>query len=112
MKNLFLKFCLLACIPLFSLACSNSKESLIEGIIADVEDGEVIMLFRLNGDYGEVVATDTLKNHRFMFKVEAVSGPEEMSILYLNEGYPSAQSLDFLVAPGKKVKIRGKPSYR
>ena len=113
MKSRFFRFCLLACIPLFSVTCSDSvkltgNEFLIEGIISDVEDGAVITLFRNDGDFGMRIAIDTLKNDRFMFIKEAVSDPEKMSIMCLSEGYPSSRSLDVWVAPCKRIKIAGK----
>ena len=113
MKSLFFRFCLLASIPLFSIACSNSEklsgnEFLIEGRISDVEDGAVITLFRLDGDVGMTIATDTLKNNQFMFKIEAISNLEKMSIMCFNEGYPSSNALNFWIAPGERVKIIGK----
>ena len=113
MKSRFFRFWLLACIPLFSVACSGSdklsgNEFLIEGKISGVEDGAVIMLFRYDGDFGMNIATDTLKNGRFVFKLETISDPEKMGIICFSDGYPSSRSLDFWVAPGKKIKISGK----
>ena len=113
MKSLFYQFCLLACIPIFNVACSNSaklsgNEFLVEGKITGVEDGAVIMLIRIDGGFGTTIATDTLKNYRFMFKTEAISNPEQMMIMCFNEGFPSSQSLYFWVAPGEKTKISGK----
>lgn len=97
---------------LLLVACSDSvelsgDEFLIEGIISNVEDGAVIILFRQDGDFGMSVARDTLKNNRFSFKLEAVSDPEEMSIMCSGEGYPPSSSLSVWVAPGKKIKITG-----
>ena len=113
MKKSFLKFCLLACITLFSVACSNSKkltgnEFHIEGIISGVEDRAVITLFRNYGGFGMSIANDTIKNGRFTFTLEAVSNPEKLSISCSDEGYPSYYSLDIWVAPGKRIKITGK----
>ena len=113
MKSLFLGFYLVACISLSIDACSDSvkltgNEFLIEGIISNVEDGAVITLFKNDGDFGMSIATDTLKNGRFMFRKEAVSNPEKMNIMCFSKGYPSSRSLDVWVAPGKKIKITGK----
>ena len=112
MKNLFLKFCLLACIALLAVACSNSEklaenEFLIEGRISGVEDGAMIRLFRTDGNSGEFIAADTLQNERFRFKSEAISNPEKMLIICMDEGYPS-QPFFVWVAPGARVKITGK----
>ena len=108
-----IRLCLLASISLFFVACSNSEklsgdEFLIEGKIDGVENGAVITLFRRDGDTGATIATDTLKNNRFRFKIEAVSNPEKMDIMCFDEGYPSSNALSFWVAPGKRIKITGK----
>ena len=109
MKNLFLKFCLLACIALLAVACSNSEklaenEFLIEGRISGVEDGAMIRLFRTDGNSGEFIAADTLQNERFRFKSEAISNPEKMVIICMGEGYPS-QPFFVWVAPSHVRKI-------
>ena len=113
MNNLFLKFCVCICLPLFCAGCSSSEklsenEFLIEGKISNVEDGAVITLFRNDGDFGMSIATDTVKSGRFVFKNEAVANPEKMSIMCFSEGYPSSRSLDVWVASGKKIRIMGK----
>jgi len=112
MKKSFFRFCLLSCIPLFSIACSHSEklsdnEFLIEGRITDVEDGAVIRLFRMDGDVGMNIASDTLRNGRFIFKEEAVSDTERLTIMSFDEGFLS-MSLDVWVKQGIKVKINGK----
>lgn len=113
MKSTFFRFCFLVCFPLFSVTCSSPEkllgnEFLIEGNISGVEDGAVMTLFRYDGDSGMSIAKDTLKNGRFRFKNEAVSDPEEMSIMCFDAGYPSASSLNVWVAFGKVIKITGK----
>lgn len=110
MKSKFLKFCLFLYIPFFSFTCSDTKklsgnEVLIEGKISAVEDGAVMMLFPSEGG---AMMSDTLKNGRFVFKTEAVSNPQKMSLICLSDGYPSAVSLNFWIAPCKKIKITGK----
>ena len=112
MKSLFFRFCLVACIPLFIVACLGSEklsgnEFLIEGNISGTEDGAVIMLFRNEDGFGTFLSQDTLKNGRFMFKKEAVSDLERMFIFCPSEGYPN-ESLSLWVTPGKKIKISGK----
>ena len=111
MKKSILKFCLLACIVLFSIACSNSvkltgNEFLIEGTISGVEDSTVIRLVRWDGNTGMTIASDTIMNGRFMFKGEAISDPERMTVSPNGEGFPS-MSLNVWVAPRSKIKIKG-----
>ena len=112
MKSSVFKFCLLACIPFFNVACSTQeklldKEFLIEGKISGIEDGTVFALVRWDGNVGSSIAYDTVRSGRFSFKEEALSNPERMTISPQGDGFPSL-SLFVWVAPGIKVKIKGK----
>jgi len=112
MKKSLFRFCLLFYIPFFSVACSHSEklsgnEFLIEGRISDVEDGAVIRLLRMDGDVGMSIASDTLRNGRFIFKEEAVSDMERLIIMSFDEGFPS-MPLDVWVMQGIKITINGK----
>ena len=112
MKGSFFRFCFFACIPLFSVACSNSEklsgnEFLIEGKISGVEDGVIINLLRWDGDAGETIASDTVMNGRFIFRKETVSDMERLTIESWDEGFPS-MSLGVWVAPKAKIEVIGK----
>jgi len=112
MKRSFLKFCLFICIPLLSVTCSgkeklSGKEFLVEGEISGIEDGTVIQLFRWDGGVGYSIASDTLKNGRFIFKKKAIFSPERLTISPKGNDFPS-MFLYVWVAPGVNVKIRGK----
>ena len=112
MKNSFFRFCLLVCISLFSVACSRSdklsgNEFLIEGRLSGVEDGVVINLQRLDGNAGMTIASDTIRNGRFVFKEKTESESEQMTIIPRGEDF-LPMSLDVWVAPGVKIKINGK----
>ena len=112
MKSSFFRFCLLVCIPLFSVVCSCSEklsgnEFLIEGRIFGVEDGVIINLLRWDGDAGETIASDTVRNGRFIFKEETVSDMERLTIDSWDDGFPS-MSLGVWVAPMAKIEINGK----
>ena len=111
MKRSFFRFCLLASIILFSVACSRSEklsgdEFLIEGEISGVEDGAVIDLVRWDEFTGKTIATDTLKDGRFRFKEKAESNMDKLSISPRDDGFPP-MSLYVWIAPGVKVKIKG-----
>ena len=113
MKSRFLKFCLLACIPFFSITCSESlkltgNEFLIEGIISNVEDGAVISLSRWEGDSGTRIEQDTIQNGRFMIKAEAILNPERMTITVSGDDEFPPMFLGVWVAPKTKIKISGK----
>ena len=111
MKKSFLKFCLLACILLFSVACSHSEklsgnEFLIEGEISDLEDGVVISLVRWDEFSGRTIANDTLRDGRFMFKEETETNMDKLSITPRDDGFPP-MSLTVWAAPGARIKIKG-----
>ena len=111
MKSSFLKFCLLACIPFFSTSCSEpvkltGNEFLIEGKLTGVEDGVVIGLIRWEGNSGSSIASDTLRDGRFMLKAEAISNPERMTISPQGDGFPP-MFMNVWVAPKAKIKING-----
>ena len=111
-KNL-LKICLLACIALFSVACSRSEklrgnQFLIEGEVSGVEDGTELLLFRSNGHKhgggrADSIATDTVRNGRFRFKGETVSNTDRLII----HCFPP-EALIVWVTPKAKVNIIGK----
>ena len=112
MKRSFLKFCLLACIPLFSVACSGSEklqgsEFLIEGEISDIEDGIVIDLVRWDEFTGKTITSDTLRNRRFMFKEKAESDTDKLAVSPRGDGFPS-MFLYVWAMPSAKIKIKGK----
>ena len=111
MKRSFVKFCFLACIPLFNVACSrpeklSGNEFLIEGRISGVEDGIVINLTRWDDNTGMTIASDTLRNGRFILKEEAESDTERLTIVAYGDGFPP-MFLYVWVAPKAKIKING-----
>ena len=113
MKSKFFRLCLLACIPLFSVACSNSKkpsvsgnEFFIEGEISDVKNGAVIELYRKDGNSLTRIASEKLRNGRFILKAEATSETELMNIGVTGDGFPSTL-ISIWVTPGVKIKIKG-----
>jgi len=112
MKRIFFRFCLVACIPLFSVACSrleklSGNEFLIEGNISGIEDGIIIELLRWDGDAGKTIASDTVRNGLFRFKEETEFDMERLTIDPWGDGFPP-MSLGVWVVPGAKIKIKGK----
>jgi thiol-disulfide isomerase/thioredoxin len=109
MKKVVFRFCLLAGIAFFCVACTNrisDKEFLIEGKISGVEDGTVINLSRWDENVGKTLATDTVRNGRFTIKAEALPEPERLTITVRGNDFPP-MFLYVWVAPGEKVKIQG-----
>ena len=106
-----LKLFLLASIMLFSVARLHSEtlsgdKFLIEGEISDVEDGVVINLIRWDEFTGKKIASDTLRNGRFIFKEKAESDTDKLAISSQNDGFPP-MSLKIWAAPGVEIKIKG-----
>ena len=113
MKSAFFRFCLLACIPLFCIACSHSKktsisgnEFLIEGEISDVKNGAVVELYRRDESALTRIASDKIKKGRFILKAEATSETEQMSIGVTADDFPSTL-ISIWVTQGVKIKIKG-----
>ena len=109
----FIKRCLLACIALFSVACSNSvkligNEFLIEGKISGVEDGTVILLYRMDVSSRNLIASDTLKDGRFTLRGETESNPDQLAIHSIGNDGSYSNLLNVWAAPRTKIKIRGK----
>ena len=91
MKKLFFKLCLLACITLLGVACSNSSkltdnEFIIEGKVSGLEDGAVISLFKFDDSVGNLITTDTLRNGRFAFREKVESNQEMWGVLHRSNG--------------------------
>ena len=115
MKKSFFKFCLLACIALFSIACMRSvklqgNEFLIEGKISGVKDGVVVELINGNAGNGYPITSDTIKKGRFIFKEETMYGQDRLSIRLGGVPFMDADNFDLKiwVEPRAKIKIRGK----
>jgi Peroxiredoxin len=111
MKKSSFKFYLLVSIILFSIVYSHSEnlpdnEFLIEGEISGLEDGTIIYLTRWDEHTGKRIASDTLRNGRFIFKEKAESNTDKLSISPRGDGF-SSKILYVWVAPGVKVKIKG-----
>jgi len=111
MKSSIFRFCLWVCITLFSVACSRSEklsgnEFLIEGRISGLDDGVVINLSRWDDNTGMRIASDTLRNGRFVLKEETDLDSERLTIVAYGDGFPS-MFLYVWVAPRTKTNIKG-----
>ena len=112
MKKLLIKLCLLACVMLLGgVACTNSvklvgNEFIIEGKVSGIEDGTVLTLVRIIDNIAikgsSVIATDTIRDGRFMFKSETVSNADWLTI----SGIPPS-NLTVWAAPKAKIKVKG-----
>ena len=111
-KKYFFRCAIFLCIMVFGFACSRSEklvgnEFLIEGELSGVEDGIEIRLLRWEGESGTLIASDTIRNGRFMFKEETIVDVERLTLNSRYDGFPSMY-LNVWITPGAKIKIKGK----
>lgn len=106
MKKLFL----LLVTATLSVACHRVPEGMyeIDGRISRVEDGVVVRLFRMNGVYGEPIATDTLADGRFSFQIRPESDAKEQLFIGCpdHERFPM-MCIDLWASAGDRIRIEG-----
>lgn len=78
----------------------------INGKLAEADDGAVVMLFRPDGGMGTAVAADTVRNGRFTLRGE-VEQLEMLSIAVQGEGFPSMER-NVWVEPEAVVSVSGR----
>ena len=92
------------------VACQDvpSDRIVIEGYIDQVPDSVVVRFFRSNGDYGEPIGADTLRDGRFSMTITPLS--DEPELFYVgcpdHPNFPKA-TLHVWASPGERVRIRG-----
>ena len=105
MKRLILLFCIALCI----VACGPGTPKdyyEIEGRVANVEDGAVFYLFRIDGEAGVAIDHDTLKNGKFYFRVTPEAAKEHLTLLCWRDDFPSMAAHVWAQA-GDRVRIKG-----
>ena len=106
MKRLILLFCVALCL----VACGPDTPKdyyEIEGRVANVEDGAVFYLFRLDGQAGMAIAHDTLRSGKFHFRITPEAAKEHLTLLCWRDDFPSMAAHIWAEA-GDKVVIMGK----
>ena len=84
MKKLtFLFFAMLA-----YLTARAQQEFTVNGHITGLEDGNVVLLMKNEGQVGYQVAADTVKNGHFTLKYNAGTETEKFSLLGHSKGFP------------------------
>ena len=91
---------------LLALNILAQNEITIEGKVTNVEDGSRVRLFRWDGRVGIAIASDTIENGNFYFKVEAVKELEKLSLSGLSPKFPSI-GRELFVTPGCHMSISG-----
>lgn len=106
MKRLILLFCIALCF----VACGPDTPKdyyEIEGRVANVEDGAVFTLFRIDGNAGMRIAHDTLRDGKFYFRITPEAAKEHLTLLCWRDDFPSMAAHIWAEA-GDKVVITGK----
>ena len=106
MKRLILLFCVALCL----VACGPDTPKdyyEIEGRVANVEDGAVFTLFRIDGNAGMGIAHDTLRGGKFHFRITPEAAKEHLTLLCWRDDFPSMAAHIWAEA-GDKVVITGK----
>lgn len=106
MKRLILLFCIALCF----VACGPDTPKdyyEIEGRVANVEDGAVFTLFRIDGNAGMGIAHDTLRDGKFYFRITPEAAKEHLTLLCWRDDFPSMAAHIWAEA-GDKVVITGR----
>lgn len=106
MKRLILLFCIALCF----VACGPDTPKdyyEIEGRVANVEDGAVFTLFRIDGNAGMGIAHDTLRDGKFYFRITPEAAKEHLTLLCWRDDFPSMAAHIWAEA-GDKVVIMGR----
>lgn len=79
----------------------------IEGQVKNVEDGTLVTLFRLDGNVGNSIGVDTIRNGHFRFQAETLGNETEIvDMMGRSDKFPS-MSLRLWVRSGDNIQISG-----
>lgn len=101
-KNLFVGLLMLA-----SLTAQAQNEITIDGKLTNVKDGLVVTLFRTDGRVGTTIATDTIENDQFHFKVKPENELDRLDLFVRSEEFPS-MSRKLFATPNTHIEVTGK----
>jgi thiol-disulfide isomerase/thioredoxin len=88
------------------LTARAQQEFTVNGHITGLEDGNVVLLMKNEGQVGYQVAADTVKNGHFTLKYNAGTETEKFSLLGHSKGFPS-MSLNIWAKGGSMINITG-----
>ena len=100
-KNLFVGLLMLA-----SLTAQAQNEITIAGKLTNVKDGLVVSLFRTDGRVGTTIATDTIENGQFHFKVKPENELDRLDLMVRSEEFPS-MSRKLFATPNTHIEVTG-----
>ncbi len=97
---------IISLLVIMALSVQAQREITIEGTVTNVEEGTIMALFRNDGLVGKTIATDTIQNGKFYFKVEAEQEFEDLSIMGRSPKFPS-MARQLYATPGCHIDIKG-----
>lgn len=98
---------IIVCLLFANLFGYAQKDCIVQGKIKGAEDGATLMFFRSEGRLLVTIATDTLRDGEFLFKLSLNEDtPECLKLAAKGEGFPNGW-LELWVAPGEKVTVTG-----
>lgn len=97
MRHIAIIFCIIA-------SClANAENSVVEGISTAVPDGTPVSLYQMFGRSGRFIASDTIRNGRFRFEMDADTVSDKLLIMSFQNGNPTGRRI--YMRPGIKVKV-------
>lgn len=97
MRHIAIIFCIIA-------SClANAENSVVEGISTAVPDGTPVSLYQMFGRSGRFIASDTIRNGRFRFEMDADTVSDKLLIMSFHNG--NATGRHIYMRPGIKVKV-------
>ncbi len=96
-------------VALLMASCQGAPKEYyeIEGRIKGADEGVRLVLFRVQGDAGEQIASDTMRDGRFSFRITPEGeGREQLNLLCLGSNSPMME-LNLWARRGDRIKVRG-----
>lgn len=93
-------------------AVADEQNIIINGTTTVIPDGNTVTLFRNDGDVGTAVATDTVKNGKFVLSTSYndVKPTSKMSLLSFTPGIPMMPR-NLITAPGARITVDASTPY-
>ena len=98
---------LVGLLVLMGLTVQAQNEITIDGKLTNVKDGLIVQLFRRDGRVGTTIATDTIKNGQFHFKVKPENELERLDLYVGSNEFPP-MSRNLFVTPKSHIEVIGK----
>lgn len=95
-------------ILLLASSCVQAQDSfIIEGKVKNVKQGVCLNLFRMEGDVGNSIATDTLRGDSFRFEIPISKTDTERLTLMISDGNLYSMGLSLWAKEGSYIRLTG-----